>query len=106
MPKPSNPPKPSKSPKYPNPYKKYTIRIYANDSAYNAELIDEFPFKANDIRGFGGMVVRDPSQELEELFLQIGKNGHSVETESGGKIYYPPHRIHYIEAELADKSED
>ena len=89
----------TRKPKHPKPYKKYTVRIYASDGSYNSELIDEFVFKAANVRGFGGQIVCEPTKELEEFFKQVGLTGYTVDTASGGKLYYPPHRIYYIEAE-------
>jgi hypothetical protein len=70
-------------------YKLYAIRVYAIDGAYSSEMIDEFEFKLNNTK---------TESKLQELIEEIGKNGHTIQTPSGGKLYYPPHRIYYVEA--------
>lgn len=87
------------SPRPPKQFVVFTVRVYVIDGAYNGEMIDEFEYKASNIRGFGGSYVRDSNAELQELFMRIGLRGHTVETPSGGKLYYPPNRIYYVEAE-------
>ena len=97
---PPKPPKPSKH------YKLYTVRVYVIDGAYGGEMIDEFEYKAAHLRSFGGQFIREAEAELQNLIENIGKNGYTLVTPSGGKLYYPPHRIYYVEAEKAEENGD
>jgi hypothetical protein len=85
--------------KKPKPYKVYTVRVYATDGAYGGEMIDEFEYKASHFKSFAGQYIREAENELQNLIEGIGKNGYTITTPSGGKLYYPPHRIYYVEAE-------
>src|SRR5512137_2528102 len=71
-------------PRHPKPYKKFLIRIYSGDGSYNAELIDEFVFRAPHSHGFGGLSVRNAEAELEFLLYKIGEHGHIVELKGQG----------------------
>ena len=90
---------PIKPSKPPRPYKIYVVRVYSADGAYGGELIDEFEYKAPHLKSFDGQYIRDAESEIQALIESIGKNGHTIATPGCGKLYYPPHRIYYVEAE-------
>lgn len=103
---PQKPPPPPPPPKPLKMFRKYTVRVYVIDGAYNGEMVDEFVFKAPHFKTFGGSWVKEGDACVQELLESIGKNGYTIKTPSNGKLYYPPHRIYYVEAERVVEDDD
>lgn len=83
--------------RYRRSFKRFQIRIFIADQAYNDEMIAEYIFKAPHVIDAYGNVIVDFRKELENHMGEIGKNGHSMKT-NYGMVFYPANRIHYIEA--------
>lgn len=102
MPKKPNPPRPphrrDKDPTS-NKEKVFKIRVYANTGSYSGDydLIDEFTRQFKSIVTERGEVIADNEKQLQDFIIDIGQNGYLRE-EPTGYVFFPPHRIHYVEA--------
>ena len=88
-------------PKNPHKHKEkeFRIVIYANTGTYSSdfEIIADFTKKFKIATSEHGSTTVDNEQQVIDFIINIGKNGF-LKKGTQGYVFFPPHRIHYVEA--------
>jgi hypothetical protein len=98
---PTKPTKPNKLPPLPEPpagftkkhMKRFLIRIYGTTAIYagDVELLDEIIVSFPHVNSFNAY------RALRDLINDIGQQGYHNQVEKDTWVFYPVHRIHYVE---------